>query len=578
MEQPLTVLHLEDNPNDAELVQAALLREGIACDFVPARDRGEYLAALDRGAYDLIIADYNLFQFCGVEALQIARERRLDAPFILVSGTIGEETAVEALKMGATDYVMKGRLNRLGSSVRRAMADVETRAARARAEATLHMLRNAVEQAMDGIAVADTSGRILFANAAWAAMHGYSRAEDFIGLNLAVFHTAQQLRDDVIPFNEKAIRHGFHEGEVGHARRDGGTFPSYMTTTMLKRADGSPMGIIGIARDITERKRLEAQYRTLIETSPDAIVLEDTAGKVLIANRRAVEMVGGKRPEDVIGHNYAEFIHPQDRERGGAAFAALERGDAVRDFEFTVRRLDGREVPAELSAAPVDGHGGRMQAVVAVIKDITARKAAEAEIRRNASRLQKSLTDTSSALAVTVEKRDPYTAGHQRKVTNLAATIGRQMGLNEQGLAGLYIGGILHDVGKIGVPAEILSKPGALREFEFALVKHHVEMGYDILKDIDFPWPVAEMILQHHERMDGSGYPRGLKGEAILPEARILAVADVVEAMASHRPYRPALGVEVALAEIRKNSGRLYDPVVAEACVKVFAEGRFTFA
>jgi len=180
-------------------------------------------------------------------------------------------------------------------------------------------------------------------------------------------------------------------------------------------------------------------------------------------------------------------------------------------------------------------------------------------------------------MAFAVESRDPYTAGHQRRVADLAHAIGSEMGLSEERLVGIRMGGIIHDLGKISVPAEILSKPSRLNEHEFGMIKLHPQVGYDILKKIDFPWPIAQMVYQHHERMDGSGYPQGLSGKKILLEARILAVADVVEAMASHRPYRPALGIDKALEEILKNKNVFYDPEVVDACLKLFKEKGFEF-
>jgi len=176
------------------------------------------------------------------------------------------------------------------------------------------------------------------------------------------------------------------------------------------------------------------------------------------------------------------------------------------------------------------------------------------------------------ALSSVTEYRDPYTAGHQQRVSKLAADIARELGLLKDTVDGIRVAGTLHDIGKISIPAEILTKPTKLLEIEFGLVKTHSQVGYDILKDIDFPWPVAEAVLQHHERLDGSGYPRGLKGSAIIPQARVLAVADVVEAMASHRPYRPAHGIDSALAEIARGSSKLYDAEVAVACRTLFAE------
>ena len=200
------------------------------------------------------------------------------------------------------------------------------------------------------------------------------------------------------------------------------------------------------------------------------------------------------------------------------------------------------------------------------------RDLAQEKIREQLAQLQDSMEDTMRAIAGIVEMRDPYTAGHQQRVAQLAAAIAAEMGLPEEQAHAIHLAGIVHDLGKIQVPAEILSKPGKLSEIEFSLIKIHPQAGYDILKGIDFPWPIADMVLQHHERMDGSGYPQGLKGDAILLEARILSVADVVEAISAHRPYRPGLGIDIALDEIASNRSKYYDPQVADACICLFRE------
>jgi putative nucleotidyltransferase with HDIG domain len=192
------------------------------------------------------------------------------------------------------------------------------------------------------------------------------------------------------------------------------------------------------------------------------------------------------------------------------------------------------------------------------------------ERHNSEARLRENLVETIRAVSRTVEKRDPYTAGHQQRVAELVVAIAQELGLDAGRIEGLRLGALIHDIGKIYVPAEILNRPGMLTEAEFTIIKSHPQVGYDIVKDVHFPWPLAQMILQHHERLDGSGYPNGLKGEAILLEARILAVADVVEAMAAHRPYRAARGPETALDEIRTNRGLLYDPVVVDACLRLF--------
>jgi putative nucleotidyltransferase with HDIG domain len=180
-------------------------------------------------------------------------------------------------------------------------------------------------------------------------------------------------------------------------------------------------------------------------------------------------------------------------------------------------------------------------------------------------------------LGSAIEMRDPYTAGHQRRVAQLACAIATEMGLPDEQIEGLRLAGLIHDMGKMTVPAGILNRPGELSNFQWGLIKAHPQIGYDILKDLDFPWPLADIVLQHHERLDGSGYPQGLSDGEIMVEARILAVADVVVAMASHRPYRPARGIDAALEEISQNSGRLYDAEVVDACLKLFTEKRFEF-
>jgi putative nucleotidyltransferase with HDIG domain len=192
-------------------------------------------------------------------------------------------------------------------------------------------------------------------------------------------------------------------------------------------------------------------------------------------------------------------------------------------------------------------------------------------------KLRKNLNATINAIALTVEARDPFTSGHQRRVADLARAIATEMGLTKDSIEAIRTAGVIHDLGKICIPAEILSKPAKLNDTEFSLIKAHPKVAYDILKEIEFPWPVAEIVLQHHERMNGSGYPQGLAGEEILMEARVLAVADVVEAMASNRPYRPALGIKEALKEIEKNKGILYDPQAVNACLRLFSKKKFSF-
>ena len=216
---------------------------------------------------------------------------------------------------------------------------------------------------------------------------------------------------------------------------------------------------------------------------------------------------------------------------------------------------------------------------VAALEEVEIeRRRAEARLSESLTRLRSAMEETVEAMAMTVETRDPYTAGHQQRVADLACAISREIGLSEDRINGIRLAGVVHDIGKLYVPSEFLSKPTRLSVLEFAIIKQHAQVGYEILKGIDFPWPVSEMVLQHHERNDGSGYPQGLSSQDILKEAKILAVADVVEAMSSHRPYHPALGLETALEEINCHKGLLYDPEAVNACSQLFESRRFNFA
>jgi len=251
--------------------------------------------------------------------------------------------------------------------------------------------------------------------------------------------------------------------------------------------------------------------------------------------------------------------HRLRRESQGGALPSYE-------FRYVTKTGDIRDTLLTITLVP-----GTKKSIASLI-DITERKKAEEKLQHILDRLNKAVGTTIQVLVSAVESRDSYTAGHQSRSANLACAIATEMGLAPEKIEGIHMAGIIHDIGKLSIPAEILSKPTKLTEIEFSLIKEHARSGYEMLKDVESPWPLAEIVYQHHERMNGSGYPRNLKGDEILIESQILAVADVVEAMASHRPYRPTLGIEAALEEIEKNKGILYDNAVADACLRLFRE------
>ncbi|MFQ5956966.1 MAG: HD domain-containing phosphohydrolase [Candidatus Brocadiales bacterium] len=464
MGKPLRVLIVEDSEDDAELVRHELRRSGYDPTFERIDTPKAMNAALDRQTWDIILSDYVMPHFSGLAALELLQKKGLDLPFIVVSGKIGEETAVAAMRAGAHDYIMKGNLARLVPAIERELVEAEVRRKRKRAE--------------------------------------------------------EEMRDS------------------------------------------------------------EEKFRTISASAQDAIIMRDNKEKISYWNEAAERIFGYSR-EEATGKNFHELVIPdrlhEDYFEQFKVFKETGQGPLIGETqEVIATRRDGTEFPIELSISAVKLKG--KWNAIGIMRDISERKQveqAQEERRQSLEKLRKALGGTIQAMAATLEARDPYTSGHQQRVAALGRAVAEEMGLPEGQVDGVRIAGIIHDTGKIAVPAEILTKPSRLTRSEFEIIKTHPRVGHDILKGIEFPWPVAQILLQHHERMDGSGYPNGLSGEEILLEARIIGGADVVEAMSSHRPYRPALGVDKALEEISQNKGTLYDANVVDACVRLFTEKGF---
>ena len=336
--------------------------------------------------------------------------------------------------------------------------------------------------------------------------------------------------------------------------------------------------ILGYFMDITAQKRAEEAlrrssetFRALLNATPESVLLLDPQGAVLAGNEVAAQRLGPSLNE-LVGSCIFDFLPPEVARQRKACLEEVFHSGRLLRFEDT---QSGRSY--DNHCHPIFDDTGKVAGFAILSVDITELKDSSRKLQESHEKLRKALCGTVSTLASALEMRDPYTAGHQQRVTQLACAVATEMGLQEDRIEGLQVAGTLHDIGKITIPAEILSRPAKLGEHEMGLVRNHAQASYDILREVEFPWPVAKIILQHHERLDGSGYPSGLKGGEILLEARILAVADVVEAMASHRPYRPALGIEKALEEISQNQGVLYDPEVVEACIKIFTEKNYKF-
>ncbi len=497
------------------------------------------------------------------------------------------------------------------------------------------VFRSIIENAPIRVFWKDKNLRYLGCNTAFARDAGLERPDDLIGKDdfQMTWHDKAEIyrADDRRVMDSGIPKLNYEEPQITPDGRD-----IWLRTSKvpLRDAQGKVLGVLGIYDDITEARRLESNRKNLQRalalvryTNSALIHVEDE--RILLAEvcRLAVEAGGylmawvgfpendedkSVRPAAEAGfeEGYLEKarITWAENERGrGPTGTAIRTGTIQVNQNFLTNAavapwrdsalkhgyqsslalplVDSGKVLGSLTlyAREPDAFSQEETQLLAElagdlafgIAHLRMRKDRDIAVRENQhylEKLRKSLEDALQAISTTVEMRDPYTAGHQRRVAHLAVAIAREMGLSEEQIHGIHLSAIVHDIGKIHIPAEILSKPGRLSEIEYSLIKVHPESGYDILKEIDFPWPIAQAVLQHHERMDGSGYPRGLKGEEIIIEARILAVADVVEAIYSHRPYRPGRGLDAALEELGKNRGILYDSAVADACFRLFQE------
>ncbi len=410
-------------------------------------------------------------------------------------------------------------------------------------------------------------GRFVFVNPRFQTLTGYSE-EELLGrytLDLVIPPDRALVREKAIQMLRGTLKNPYE-----YRIRDKKGNIRWILETVTSIDYQGQKATMGNFMDVTERKQVEEayreseeRYRRLVNMLPDAVAVH-TDGRIVYVNEHGVKLCGVKNADEIIGRNFLEFVHPDYHKIVKERVKAMKEGRGAPLIEEKFVRADGSVVDVEVAAVPLN-YSGKLSFLV-VIRDITERKRAERELQNSFRRLENIINGTITAMAKIVETKDPYTAGHHRRVARLATAIAREMNVDEEIINGIKMAALVHDIGKINIPAEILSKPGRLSEIEMEIIKTHPLHGYEILKFIDFPWPVAEIVLQHHELLDGSGYPYGLKKDEIRLEARILTVADIVEAISSHRPYRPSWGLEIALEEVMEGCGRLYDTDVVEAC------------
>jgi len=493
-----------------------------------------------------------------------------------------------------------------------------------RTEANLQMFRALLDNSSDAIEVIEpTTLRLLDVNETECRDLGYSREEL---LSMTIRDIDHHFNADIQKIVEAQMQqHTEARFESVHRRKDGSTFPVEISAKFIEL--DKPYGL-AMVRDITERKQAEAEsarlnriHKTLsdcnhamLRANNEADLMQDMCETIVASGGYTLAWIGLAQQDEYksiapaamagTGKEYVEALNvswdessPQGRGPIGIA-VCTGTTQIVQDVQNDLHFELWREAAAKYGYAaaimlPLKEDGAVFGTLNIYSPEISAFNDSEAMLldevssdlafgiaairsrksrEQSAKHLYSSLEGTIASMASMVEMRDPYTAGHQHRVAELARTIAQQVGLPDEDIHGIYLATVIHDLGKISIPAEILSKPGKLNKLEYEIIQTHVQAAYDILKHIDFPWPIAQIVYQHHERVDGSGYPNGLKGEEILTGAKIIGVADTVEAMSSHRPYRPGLGIEAALGEIGQHRGTRYDPTVVDTCIKLFQE------
>jgi PAS domain S-box-containing protein/putative nucleotidyltransferase with HDIG domain len=584
VKRDIHVLIIESSEVDFLSVLMELERGGFNTTAQRVDTRETLKEAFENGPWDVVICDYRLPEIDVIEVLTVYKDMGLDMPFIIVSGAVGEDKAVNAMKAGAHDYVMKANLSRLVPAVKRELNEAMMRRERRQVAEALYQseekYRRILESIDDAYFESDLAGSLTFFNRSLVRFLGYSRSE-LAGMSF------NSILDDA---NHNKLQGAFRKAVEAAEPirllrcefRNKESAPVYgeLSASLMADESGRPLGFRGIIRDVTSRHKMEIalsesekKYRNIFENATEGIFQSSREKRFLDVNPSLAKIMGYDSPGDMIAGisdiSRQLYVTSSDRRRINRM---LRDRQSVVGYETQFYKKDRSVMWGSLTVRAVCDQDDNLACYEGTVLEITKRKQAEEQERKVVESLKKAMRAIIQTLSMTVEIRDPYTSGHQQRVANLARAIAEEMGLEVIIIDSIAMAALIHDIGKISIPAEILSKPTKLSDIEYDLIKAHSPIGYDILKDMEFPWPIARIIYQHHERLDGSGYPLGLKGDDILLEAKVLALADVVEAMSSHRPYRPTLGLDKALDEISQKRGMAYDPAVVDACFRLFQE------
>jgi PAS domain S-box-containing protein len=576
--EPIRILYIEDDPGLARLVQKRLGRVGYTVDI--ASDGEEGIAKYHADSYDVVFVDQSLPVYEGLEVIRILGSQGPLPPTIMITGTGDERVAVEAMKLGAGDYIVKdvegGYLDLLPSVIEKVLDQRRAAEEKQQAEEALQeseeRFRQFFENEPEYCYMVSPEGIILDVNAAALTVLGYKKGE-LVGKTMKTFFVPEsvpKLKRLIVQWRKMG---SCKEQETHILTKDGARRAVMISAGAVRDKDGNILCAVAVLRDVTEHKRVketlqktEEHLRTIFEGASDGFSYMDRDGIILFSNKRMKEILADPHPE---GKLLSAFCDQENRNILARNLKARWEGKGT-VYEIVLTDAVGRRHNLLVSGTPYRDKLGVIQGAFGIYHDVTEEREAAEILSGYKEALKDSFFGIAEALSKVIEDRDPYTSGHSTGVAGLAETIARAMRFPEEQIIGIYIAGVLHDIGKMAVPVEILVKPGRLTDMEMSLIQMHPQAGYEILKGIDFPWPVAQATLQHHERMNGSGYPHGLKGDEIIPEARILAVADVVDAMTHHRPYRPAFSLQDTVEEIKKGRGRFYDPQVVDACFEVW--------